>query len=167
MGAKFCSDCGVVNDLTSKHCYKCGKNIINEPRCKSIIDTSYNDRVKNVKMHRRHFTKSITALSFVSAFIQLIVMYFVAQQHDWTLILHAITAVITIHVVAKLRMGVMANLLLTFTATFIILYFASNDNGPFSFIMCSFACWLLSFWYAIIGHHIKMNEDVHGSGGIQ
>jgi hypothetical protein len=159
---KYCPRCSTVNGDEVKWCLKCGNNLCNEPKLRSACDfnNDFAARYGN-ELHRKHRWLNLKCTVALSALLHVVLYGGLASMRGWTLAYMIIIGIGGVLVLHKTRLGHISTICLMFVLNFAGAAVGDVFRGGAGFIPFMLALWMISFWYAFLGHQLKMNNDLH------
>jgi hypothetical protein len=157
----LCPRCRTSNPDEATRCWRCGFSLTREPRLRGAGDFLNPGRAIMDQVHRRWARMGVRSAVLASMLAQVVIMGSLGWvAHPGILAGHAALAGGTALLLARLRWGALRSGVVNFVAT--LLYAGCTGTLHIGTFL---GLWLLSFWYVLLGHALKGNEDLHGSGG--
>jgi hypothetical protein len=159
---KYCPRCTTVNGDELKWCMTCGSNLVHEPKLRSAADfnNDFAARYGNA-LHRKHRWLSLKITLALSALLHFVLLGGLASIRGWTLAYLVLIGVAGVLVLHKTRLGHLSAICLMFVLNVGGAALGGVFQDGAGFIPFMLALWMISFWYAFLGHQLKMNNDLH------
>lgn len=157
----YCSECKILLDETATRCSICGRQLLHAPRLRGA--GHFDDAGLGIQrdVHTLHLLGNLRNAIIMSVLAQVVVMYLVASVRVWWhfLVLGFIAA-LTVLIIHKFRFGHLICIGFMMASSYLAAYLIGFLEIS-HFVHFTLAMWLLGFYYAYLGHHLKLNQDLH------
>ena len=157
----YCSECKILLDESVTRCSTCGRQLLNAPRLRGA--GNFDDAGLSVQrdVHATHLKGNLRNAILISVIVQIIVMYMVASIRIWWhFLVIGFIAGLTVLLIHKFRFGHLICIGFMMTSSYLSAYLIGYMEIS-HFVHFTLAMWILGFYYAYLGHQLKLNQDLH------
>jgi hypothetical protein len=157
----YCAGCNSLHDEQARHCLQCGRHLRDAPRIRGAGDFLHAGDAVSQAIHGKHHRMHLGVAVTLSVVVQVVLLFLLADMRIWWhfLVMGAMAACVTV-ALHRFRRGHLSCILAMNVGTLVVggmIGFLDLQHG----IHLMLALWLLSYWYAFLGHHLRMGHEHH------
>lgn len=157
----YCAGCNSLSDENAARCERCGRHLVGAPRIRGAGDFLHSGDAVSQAIHGKHRRMHLGVAVTISVVMQVVLMFILADMRVWWhfLVMGGMAAAVTV-ALFRFRRGHLSCIVAMNVGTLAAAAVTGYLNLLY-FIHLVLALWLLSYWYAFLGHHLRMGHEHH------